>query len=330
MDKAALTDLSYADLKCPPPHDLVEALRQEIKKINLYPSEGYIELREAIAAYAGVTCAHVAVGNGGDELIDLVTRVWGDSVLIPIPTFGQFVEAAGRQESLVAFAQCLNEGRYEVRFSESDLSQATLVWICNPNNPTGTKIPRETILSILDSHHGTVVVDECYYEFLGETVVDLVDQYQNLVVLRSLSKSFGLAGLRLGYAISAPSNVKQLEEKRQIFSVNRLADRAGRLVFDYSEYYAEARSEVARIRDSFVGCLEDLGISVFESHTNFILTEFHDQRRFETTLEVLSAANIRVLDGSNDEFAGLGGRFLRFTIGTAEEMERVVQVLGNS
>ncbi|MFC2082770.1 pyridoxal phosphate-dependent aminotransferase [Candidatus Bipolaricaulota bacterium] len=333
MDQAKEIDLSYADLRCPPPDSLIQALRHELEMINLYPPAGYHQLRECIASYAGVSCSHVMAGNGGDELIDLATRVWGDHVLIPVPTFGQYLEAAQRDERNITLTPCLDRGSYVVHFSQDDLAEASLVWICNPNNPTGTRVPRETILSVVESSHGIVVVDECYYEFLGETVVDLVDRYSNLVVLRSFSKSFGLAGLRLGYAIASPPKIDQLEAKRQIFSVNRLAASAGCLSIAHSTYYENAREQVATTRDAFVHSLQELGLLVFDSYTNFVLVSFEEQDQYDAIEEALDAARIKPLSACSSEFSGLDGLFLRFTIGTSADMEKVslvfLEVLGS-
>ena len=288
-----LTDLSYADLRCEPPPGLVEALGGELGRLNLYPPEGYEQLRESIAAYVGVDRNHIVAGNGGDELIDLATRIWGDSVLIPAPTFGQYLEAAARRKSDVCLSRSLHDGIYQVSFDRKALEKATLVWICNPNNPTGTPIPRATIVSVLDAAPGIVVVDECYYEFLGETVVDLIDAYPRLVVLRSFSKSFGLAGLRLGYAISAPENIEQLGAMRQIFSVNRLAERAGCLLPAYADYYDTARRSVASTRDAFVETLTQASLRVFESKTNFVLVELVDAKQLRDVVAALSRESIR-------------------------------------
>jgi len=164
-------DLSYADLKYPPPAELLKDLKEELGRINLYPSGDYSELREAFAAYAEVDKANVSAGNGEDEIIDLITRVWGERALIPIPTFSQYSIAAERRGAERVLVNCFDNGQYNIAFTKKHLEWASLIWICNPNNPTGNKIPREQIISILKGARGMVAVDECYYEFSGETVV---------------------------------------------------------------------------------------------------------------------------------------------------------------
>jgi histidinol-phosphate aminotransferase len=330
LERVQTIDLSYADLRYPPPGELIDLLTEELRVINRYPSEGYCELHSALADYVGVDPARILAGNGADEIIDLLTHVWGDRVLLPAPTFGQYLDAANRRGSHVVLAQCLREGEYGLRFSPRELEEASLVWICNPNNPTGTRIPREAILAVLDRASGVVAVDECYFEFLGETVVDLLEAYDSLVVVRSFSKTFGLAGLRLGFAISTPSNIERLNAVRQIFSVNRLAARAGCAVLHLATYYAELRAMVASIRDAFIEQLRALGLRVLESHTNFVLVALDEAEQKARILKALELDGIRVLDGESGEFAGLTGRFLRFNVGTEDEMRKAVEALRNA
>lgn len=324
----ARIDLSYADLKYPPPDELIEALHQELSRVNLYPSGDYGGLREAYAGYAGVDKANVLPGNGGDEIIDLITRVWGDRVLLAIPTYSQYALAAKRRGSKIILANSLANGQYLIAFSKGQLGESSLIWICNPNNPTGNKIPRQHIISVLRETHAMVAVDECYYEFSGESVVDLIDEFDNLVVMRSLSKNFGLAGLRLGFALSAVQNIEKLEQVRQIFSVNRLAERAGKEIFDHFTYYRQIWDRVAQTRETFIAEVSGLGLTPFKSYTNFVLVKFSDVPQMENVWQGLRDRGIDVLKADDEEeFTGLDGPLLRFTIGTDDEMRKVTQAM---
>ena len=324
----ARIDLSYADLKYPPPEVLIEALHQELSRINLYPSGDYSDLRETYAEYAGVDKVNVLAGNGGDEIIDLVTRVWGDSVLLATPTYSQYALAANRRGSKIILADSLIGRRYRIAFSKKQLAESSLIWICNPNNPTGNKVPRQSIIAVLRETRAMVAVDECYYEFSGESVVELLDRFDNLVILRSLSKSFGLAGLRLGFALSVAQNIEKLEQVRQIFSVNRLAERAGEEVFDHFAYYRQIWDKVAQTRGKFITQIRELGVTPFRSYTNFVLVRFNDIAQMESVWQGLRDRGIEVLKADDEEeFTGLNGPFLRFTIGTDDEMRRVTQAM---
>ncbi len=324
-------DLCY--LRQPPPVEVVSELAAELGQINHYPSGDYSGLIEDLADYTGVAPENIVPGNGLDEVIDSITRIWGENVLIPVPTFSQFELAASRRGSQIHHCQCLlpdpllETRSYRLRYSEMELTKASLVWICSPNNPTGTIIPRQDIVHVLEHTNAMVAVDECYFEFTGQTIVDLVATHSNLVVLRSFSKSFGLAGLRLGFAISQARNIQMLDRNRQIFNVNRMAEAAGRIVLRYEHLYRRIWDQIAQTREQTWAALKQASLTVHPSSANFLLLEFANAHEAERNWKKLLRKGIRTFAGSSEEFIGLGGEFLRINIGTPEEMVRVTETL---
>lgn len=317
--------LDFADLKYKPPKKVIEKVNSI--SVNLYPSGDYVKLRTAVAGYVKVKKENIICGNGGDEIIDMITRVYGDVVLIPIPTFSQFEIAAKRRKSKILSANCFKDDKYELNLPDESLKKATLVWICNPNNPTGTKIPREKIIEVLEKTKAMVVVDECYYEYLGETVTDLINKFDNLIVMRSFSKNFGIAGLRLGFAVSNKKNIEEIEKVRQIFNVNKIVEEIVPELLEEIGYYRAIWKEVESIRETFSKDLNKLGLKVLKSYTNFILVKFKDQNTAKSAYEGLKKRNIFVFPAWDEEFSGLKGPYIRFTIGTKEEMEIVLKTL---
>ncbi len=172
-------------------------------------------------------------------------------------------------------------------------------------------------------------MDDCNYEYLGETVVDLIDKYENLVISRSFSKNFGLAGLRLGFAISNPQNIKRLAIFCQYFRVNRMAEKAARKVLKYLDYYQEVWEKIKKVRDKFVRQINDLGFFAYDSKANFVLVEFKDKKETKRVWKYLTENGIYTLAGWENEFSGLDEQFIRFTIGVEWEMDRVVEVLSD-
>jgi len=324
VEKIAL-DLSY--LKYPLPEELGKELEEEIKKVNLYPSGDYDKLRRKFAEYVKVKKENILPGNGLDEVIDLITRAWKGKILIPLPTFSQFEIAANREGSEKILVDCFKNNTYSIGYSKEHLSEASLVWICNPNNPTGDQIPREKIIYILKESRGMVAVDECYYEYSGETVIDLIDEFNNLIVLRSFSKNFGLAGLRLGFAISASGNIKKLESFRQIFNVNRIAEKLGEKVLDYISYYQGIWEEIKSTRGEFIEKIKQIGFKPYDSYTNFVLVEFKNRKEAERAWKNLKKKGIYTFPAWSEEFSGLEGNFIRFTVGTEKEMNKTIEVL---
>lgn len=322
--------LTHSYFKHPLHEELLKELSKELKDINRYPSGGeYAKLREALAEYVGVKMENILPTNGSDEVIEIVSRVYKGEVLIPIPTFSQYEASADRSDLSKVLVNCLYDGEYNINYSSEQLKKASLVWICNPNNPTGTRIPSEKIINILQRAEGVVVVDECNYEYLGETVVDLIDRYANLIISRSFSKNFGLAGLRLGFAISNPQNIKKLASFGQYFRVNRMAEKAAGRVLKYLDYYQEVWEKIKKVRDKFARQINELGFSAYDSQANFVLVEFKDKKETERVLMHLKENSIYTLAGWEDEFSGLDDQFIRFTIGDEWEMDKVVEVLSD-
>jgi len=322
--------LTQSYFKYPLPEEMLRELAEELKDINLYPSGGdYIELRQILAKYMGVKIENIFPTNGSDEVIEIVSRAFKGEVLIPIPTFSQYEASADRGGLSKILVNCLHNGEYTINYSAQQLKSASLIWICNPNNPTGTRIPREKIIDILQRAEGMVVVDECNYEYLGETIVDLIDKYENLIISRSFSKNYGLAGLRLGFAISNLQNIKKLAAFGQHFSVNRIAEKSAGKVLKYSDYYQEAWGKIKKVRDKFVKQINKLGFFAYDSKANFVLVEFKDNRETEKVWKHLKENDIYTLPGWENEFSGLDDQFIRFTIGEEWEMDRAVEALSD-
>jgi histidinol-phosphate aminotransferase len=326
-EQPAMIRLDLSCLRSPLPEGMVRELAGELERIQEYPSGSYDSLREAFANYAGVQAKQVAVGNGLDEIIDLVTRAWPGRILIPVPTFSQYELAAARINCERVPVPSLREEGYAIAYTDGQLRAASLTWVCTPNNPTGTVIPRRTIIDLLEAAEGMVAVDECYFEFCGESVIDLIDRYPNLVVLRSFSKNFGLAGLRLGFAVSHSANIDVLNKLRQIFNVNRLAEAAGVIALNYLEDFRGIWEGIREIRQHFSAELARFGYRPLSSEANFLLVDFGTRVKAERCWRALRSAGILTFPGWDEEFSGLDGRYIRFTVGTPAEMAEATEVL---
>jgi histidinol-phosphate aminotransferase len=321
--------LEHSSLKYPLPEELLFEIAQELGNIKEYPTGGnYPELTAKFAGYAGVQPYNVLPANGSDEVIEAVTRAFGDKlILIPVPTFSQYEVSAIRNGFKKKLINCLNGYDYKLNYNDDDLKNASLVWICNPNNPTAGAISREAITGILDRVPGIVVVDECNYEYLGETVADLIDKYPNLVISRSFSKNFGLAGLRLGFTIASSNNIEKISRYYQYFRVNKVAEIAGVRVLKYIDYYQAIWQEIARVRDLFIQGLHQLNIKVFPSQTNFVLVDFITHEMTKNVWQYLREQGIFTFAAWGDEFSGLENHYIRFTVGNEQEMEYTLNIL---
>lgn len=253
-------------------------LSESFARLNEYPPGGYRELHEAAAAYAGVEPDQVALGAGADDLICTCARTFlgpGSRAAILAPTYSLYRVASWLEGADVLAVDSLDAGA---------LAGADLVWICNPNNPTGETRDPEELAALARALPGVpVVVDEAYVEYGGETVVPWIESAPNLIVLRTLSKAFGLAALRVGYALAAPEVALELERRRAPAPVTapsaRIAAAALRdpLLPDLEQTIAERE----RMREA----LEAAGWDCPPSAGNFVLVRLADAAPLADRLE---------------------------------------------
>lgn len=325
--------LDFASFKYPPSPQVMEALRKELAHTNEYPDESYGELLEQLAKRYNRPKAAFILGNGLDEVIDLVTRAFvekGDNVIIPSPTFSQFEEAAERVKAKTVFVNSMHDDGYAVKSKElldKITRQTSLIWICSPNNPTGGITPIEKIIPILKNAPCPVVVDEALSDYSGKTVLDVQKDYNNLIVLKTFSKGYGLAGLRIGYAIAHPSIIEKMRNIKQIFNVNRFAVAAALAALSDQPYYDKLWKTFLMEKERHKKNLQALGVTIISSESNFFLLDFKTKERSKIIFQQLLEKGIRILPGWDPEFSGLDGRYCRVIVGKPEENDLFVKTL---
>ena len=262
--------------------EVVEALRSAVAGLNRYPDGTCAELRGVLAGQLGVSEANLCFGNGSCELLMLLGQALlteNDHAVFPHPSFVMYrsiVLARGGPFSAVP----LNRLDYDL----DDILQAvrpetSVVIICNPNNPTGSYIEPERLRAFIEGvpKETAIILDEAYGEFVTsparEETAAWVAEYPNLVVLRTFSKIYGLAGLRLGYGIADPEIVQALDKLRQPFNVDSLAQIAARESLRYPDRLSERRDRIAAERLRLSAALADAGIRCHPSEANFLLVD---------------------------------------------------------
>jgi histidinol-phosphate aminotransferase len=246
----------------------------ESRSLNIYPDDGQQVLRKLLANYAGTGAERIVAGHGSNTLIDLVTRLFvgpGDEVIVCVPTFDLY-----RFSTEICGGTVVNVNRdasfaVSVNGIKAAINPKTkLIFIATPNNPTGNAVPRQDILAIIETGM-PVVIDEAYYEFSKATVVPLVKQYKNLMVLRSFSKWAGLAGLRVGYGIFPPriaAYLMAIKVPYLISMAGEIAVRESLTDLDYLQGRVEAIiKERSRL---FAGLQKIAWLKVYPSQANFI------------------------------------------------------------
>ncbi|MFQ6123287.1 MAG: histidinol-phosphate transaminase [Candidatus Heimdallarchaeota archaeon] len=325
--------MDLAIIKYPPAPTVKEALENSLNSVNEYPPSNWHLLTTKIAKLNNIRKENVLLSNGLDEGIDLITRTFIDpeaKIVIPTPTFAQFEIAALRQEAIPVKLCFLTKQGYKfdgIKIIETvQKENAQLVWICNPNNPTGA-VEREKIIEVVENENCLVAVDECYYEFYGKTVIDLVPKYENLLVLRSFTKTYGLAGLRIGFLAGNSVLISQLQKMRQPFSVNLLAQVAALAALENPEYYEEIWKQIKFEKEKIYAQLKTFDLEILPSETNCILIQTPKAKEI---FQKLWNNKILVFDGGDTtEFSGLGTNFLRITIGRPEDNALLLDNLTN-
>jgi histidinol-phosphate aminotransferase len=325
--------LDAAEGPYPPPPQVLERLEELARTMSYqrYPDAEATELKKALAGWYGTSPDRLVVGNGSDELIQLLCTVFGGAgtkVLIPTPTFSMYAIIARALDMLPVEVDLLEDWSLDKESMLEALKEdaVSMVFLASPNNPTGNQFDEETIRAIVETERAVVVIDEAYGEFSGATLAGLIDQYPHVVLLRSCSK-IGLAGLRLGTLIAGPSVVSVVEKVRLPYNVNGFTQAAVSLVLEHSEALSNQIEAVRAERGRLLESLEEQpGVSPYPSEANFVLFRV-DKYDAKVLHEKLLGEGVLVR-----YFGGPGrlGQCLRATVGKPEENSALLKALAKA
>jgi histidinol-phosphate aminotransferase len=295
--------------------------------LNRYPEAGSVALTERFAAAFGVGKEQILIGNGSDEPIQILCTALarsGAEIMIPVPTFVMYritsINAGFRVQEVPLDANFdLDIPAIRARMA---LRQPALTFLAYPNNPTANCFSRERIEAILTDASGIVVVDEAYFHFSQNTFLPLLARYENLVILRTLSK-VGLAAMRIGILIGPPALVSELHKVRLPYNVNSLSQAAAGFYLDEEESFLKQAADIRRWRNELFSALEALpGIHPRPTDANFIFfsCDFDADRLYTQLRE-------RGILIKNLNASGRMSGCMRVTVGTPEENDEFVEVL---
>ncbi len=295
---------------------------------HIYPDPAQAQLRESIAKYTDVNADMIIAGTGADEIIDIVCRLileQGEKVLGFTPTFSYYSHVVA-----------LNKGQFyavprELDFSidlnkvkNIDLTGCKLVILCSPNNPSGNLLEEE-VLDYFLSKDLIVMVDEAYCEFSNVSYKDKIKQHENLIILRTFSKCFGLAGLRVGYGIASGKLIGALMKIKPPFSVNVAAEVALKTCLDNLSYYQEQVSTIIQVREWSQDRLSEYEqLKVYPSQSNFILCKVIGYQASKLAQE-LEKKGVLVRYFATDQLEN----YIRVSVGTREQMEGFLDQLNS-
>lgn len=305
----------------PPFPEVVGAVRAAALDVNRYPETTYTELGAAVGSLIGVSPEHLWFGGGGAELLRemaLAVAGPGTSIVFPHPSFVVYELAATITGSAAVPVALDEDHRLRLQAMIAAVrDDTTLLFVCNPNNPTATHVPTSDVRGLVEEvpDRVLVVVDEAYHHFVAaddyESMVPLVDSYENLVVLHTFSKVYALAGLRIGYAVGNPELIANLRRVQLPFTASRLAQVAAFEAVQHQDQVLAAVKRNARARDALVAGLVERHIPVADSQTNFVYCRLAGDP--PATAEALLRRGVIVRPTPTE--------WMRVSVGTQDEVE---------
>ncbi|HHP7241965.1 MAG TPA: histidinol-phosphate transaminase [Cyclobacteriaceae bacterium] len=305
------------------------ALGSVVGTYNRYPDPYQKKIKKKLSDIKSVLPNQIFIGNGSDEAIDLLIRTFcepkKDNILIFPPTYGMYKVSAMINEVGVTSQPLTPE--FELNTNElrnKSLNDVKLIFICSPNNPSGNRIPTETIKSILDNYNKIVVLDEAYIDFSNdESLIALIRGYNNLVILQTFSKAWGLAGLRMGMAYSNSEIINLLNKIKPPYNLNEPAQKIILEALNQKDRKEDMVKEIHQERTRLLQALQALNITqkVYPSDANFLLVKFNNAKKI---FNYLINQSIIVRDRSN---VILCENCLRITVGTNYENNKLIKAL---
>ncbi len=293
-----------------------------------YPERGQVEAK--VAQHVGLASEQVLLTNGVDEAIHVLCQTYldrGDEFLFPTPTYSMYEIYGSCTDGIVKTVPSAADFSFPLEPLLTAITPETrLIAIASPNSPTGTVASRQQILQVVQrAPHAVVLVDEAYYHFCGETVLDLVGQAPNLIVARTFSKAYGLAGLRLGM-LAAPVGMHQwLRTVISPYSVNSLALACLPAALDDDAYLQWYVGEVKAARAEMAESLRNLGVLQWPSRANFILVKIGPKHT--EFVQAMQRRGVLTRDRSKDQ--GCDG-CVRLTVGTRDQMKQAVAAMAEA
>jgi len=315
-----------------PSPDAIKAIVRSLEggelDLSIYPWEkNEEELVSEISTYGNASVENIVIGAGVDGVLDTLVKIFidrGDEAIIPIPTFSLYetlVKIAGGTPRYVKRA-----GNFSIPIEEVTSNEKTqMIFLCSPNNPTGNCISEDDARAIIESTNSMVVIDEAYVEFADTSLDELVNDYENVLVLRTFSKAFGLAGLRVGYGVLPEWLVSQYKKVSIPFSVNNIALKAAIVALRDNEHLRRSVELVREGRQFLESNLQRL-FTVYPSQANFVLVDVAPRKSY-AVCDTLMENGLTVRDCSS--FRGATDSLVRISVGTQEQNAKVVEVLMN-
>jgi threonine-phosphate decarboxylase len=312
-------------------------MEKNLDCVEHYPDPNPDWLLEDIAKSVALSAENIVVGNGSTELIYLFAELFLDNeteAIIPIPFFSEYKAAIKRFGAKMVFSNCLPKQGFQLNLKELEnliTEKTRIIFLCNPSSPTGVLYPKDDILKIVKfaaKRNVFVFLDEDYIDFVDDkkqySMADYVNEYNNLFVLRSLTKFYGLAGIRTGFGIGARDLINVLKNAKLPWNVNSLAMFATAAAIKDTQYIKQSRSLILQSKIQMLDLLSSISwLKVYPSETNFLLVEILHPDLTSTQLQKALAKKGLLIRDCKD-FDGLNNKFFRIAVRKPEENKKLV------
>lgn len=312
----------------------IEAIKNELDSINRYPESQLKELVHLAADYSDVKDSQIIIGgDGADEIIDVLAKTFiepGDEFIVPLPSYMYYEYLLQQYGANPVYAKWdLDKNVLDIdSIFECISSKTKMIFLCSPNNPTGTLIEKADLVKIASENPDIlIVIDEAYFEYSEVTNKGLIDEYDNIFIIRTMSKVLGLAGMRIGYGLACEEIIEYMHRIKPVFSLTRLSYVAAVNTFKDKDYIEKSIKDGIESRDYLIDELSKIeSLNVFPSKSNFILIGVKDTgyTAAEITREFMKRGII-VRDCTS--FKGLDEYWIRISICTMDENKRFIEIV---
>jgi len=310
----------------------IAAIRKNLLSVNRYPDASNFYLRKRLAAFLKISGDSLIFGNGSDEIIGMAIRTFvgeGDEVIIAEPTFIMYEIASQLANASIKFVPVRKDLKHDLaRMRQAVTDKTKIIFIANPDNPTGTYVTKKELDSFFKGLPPKIVVflDEAYFEFANRSFGDYPNGMDYLgrpgvIVSRSFSKAYGLAGLRIGYGVSSPEVISYMERTREPFNVNLLAQKAAEAAVDDTAFLKKTLAHSVAEKNFLYSEFKKMGLSYFESATNFVLVDIKTDCKAAFTNLLKEGVIVR------DMKAWGFDTYIRVTVGTCAENRKFIGAL---
>jgi len=321
-------NLKLGNIKHSLPERILKKLKKCFKGVNFYP-QNYELLVSELSNKFDVNKKNILLVNGIDGGIDLIAKVFGQNILFFTPTYFEFCEAARRNGRRYKAINSFNGREYKININHPEIKNASLIFLCNPNNPFGL-LDKKTILNIAKKTKGIVAIDECYADFSGESVLKHIKNYPNLLVLRSFSKGYSAAGLRLGFILGNKKLINQLRDKKLFYDVSSPSINAALVLLKEEIYFKNLIEEIKKLKNDFEKYLEVKRFNIIKSNTNNIIIKFSSINKANGFYSFLLRNQVIVNQGDGISTVGLNKSWIRLACGTREQMNQLKKIIDKS